>query len=82
MVGSLQEKNQGQCPNTDSGKHYMKVIEVDALNTEPFQGLFNGGPDIFRLAIKTSGRRPEFGSQEHFVSISSTLEPENNISDQ
>jgi hypothetical protein len=31
----------------------MEVIEIDSLDAEPLQGRFKGGPDIFRLAIRS-----------------------------
>ena len=54
----------------------MEVIEVDVLNAEPLQGLFKGGPDIFRLAIRSVRSYSKFRSQEDFVAVSSTFEPD------
>ena len=53
----------------------MKVVQIDGLDTEPFQGLFDRRPDIFGFAIRFAGSYPEFSCQENLVPISSTFEP-------
>lgn len=58
----------------------MKVIKVDSLDTESFQGPFNGGPDILRPPISSASAQDyaELSRQEDLVAFSSTFKPEKN----
>jgi hypothetical protein len=56
----------------------MKIIEINALDTESLQRLFDSLPSVFRGAVYDApGHRhePKLGRQEDFVALSCPLEP-------